>query len=608
MTKRFLTALLGPLVLAGAAIGIAGPVAAQETRYTVEIKGVEGREGLNNLLRDVSRLVALQDEPPPSPIGLRRRADADLDRMTAALRSAGFYDGIIDLEIDISAQPARVVVNIEEGERYRITSITLKGKDGQPLEGDLPRAEDLGLAIGGPADGPEITDAEGRLLPRFAERGYAYARVLDRKYVVDHAKRGMDITFTVDPGPKVDFGPLTITGLEEVEARAVRRRLPWRTGSPYRPSVMEEGREALADLGVFSSVRMRLGDEPDAEGQAPVLIDLQEREMRYVGFGARYSTEDGFGANAYWGHRNLLGGAEQFRVGAEIAGISRRGTTTDVSELDYRLITTFREPDFLSRRQSLNLSAEAVSERPDAYRRDAIVLTAAVERRFSRTLTGTAGITLEQSRIEENVQSTTNTLVGLPLSLAWDKSNDLLNPTEGFRLAGNVTPYLAALGDSSSFATARVSGTTYFDFSSDGSYVAALRGVYGAVIGGGLLDVPADKRFYAGGGGSIRGYGYQKVGPLDPEGDPLGGVSLLEFSAEMRIKVTENIGIVPFIDAGNVYETEYPDFSDGLRYAAGIGGRYYTAIGPIRVDAAVPLNKRRGDNAFQLYVSIGQAF
>lgn len=603
MRKRFLmSALTGVSLLA------VMPVLAQETRYEVEIRGVEDRQGLNNLLRDVSRLVALRDEPPPSPIGLRRRADADLDRMTAALRSAGFYDAIIDLEIDVEAKPAKVIVNVEEGERYRITSLTLKGKDGKDLAGDLPTAADLGLAVGSPADGPEIQTAEGRILPRFAEKGYAYATVLDRKYIVDHAKTGMDITYMIDPGPKVNFGRIQVSGLEDVEERAVRRRMPWRPGLPYHPSVMEEGRQALADLGVFSSVRVRLADAPDDEGNAPVLIDVQERDMRYVGFGADYSTEDGFGANAYWGHRNLLGGAEQFRVGAQIAGISRRGTTTDISELDYRLITTYKQPDFLSRRQSLNLSAEAVSERPDAYRRDAIVLTAAVDRKFNRELTGSLGVTLEQSKIDESQQSTTNTLLGFPVALTWDKSNDLLNPTEGFRLAGNVTPYFAAFGDSSSFATARVSGSTYFDFSDNGKYVAALRGVYGAVIGGGLLDVPADKRFYAGGGGSIRGYGYQKVGPRDADGEPTGGVSLLEFSAEMRIKVTENIGIVPFVDAGNVYTTEYPDFGEGMRYAAGIGGRYYTPIGPIRVDAAMPLNKRSGDNSFQLYVSIGQAF
>lgn len=595
------------LVLATAALPVATVAQAQQTPYTVVIEGVDDQPVLSDLMRNVSSLVELQDEPPPSPIGLGRRADADLDRFKAALRSEGFYDALVLAEIDTDVSPATVLIKVEEGSPYRVTRVALVSADGSPLPDGAPSADGLGLPVGAVARAPAVIDAENRILPRFAERGYAYARLLDRKLVVDHATRGMDVTYVVDPGPKVSFGPITINGLEEVSERAARRRLPWRVGDDYHPATMEEGRQALADLGVFSSVRLRLADEPTPDRQAPVMIDLAERAMNFVGFGADYGTEDGFGANAYWGDRNFFGNAERFRVDARVAGIARRGETK-ASDFDYRLGTSFMQPDFLSRRQSLNLSAEALSERPDAYRRKALVLTAAVERRMSKGLTASLGVTAEQSRVVENTQRTSNTLVGFPLAVTWDQSNDLLNPTKGFRLSGAVTPYLAALGDSSSFAIARVGGSTYFDFSDNGDYVAALRGVYGAVVGGGLLDVPADKRFYAGGGGSIRGYGYQEVGPRDVLGDPLGGVSLLEMSAEMRIKVTENIGVVPFVDAGNVYTTEYPKLGQGLRYAAGVGGRYYTPIGPIRVDVAVPLNRRTGDKTFQFYISIGQAF
>jgi len=475
------------------------------------------------------------------------------------------------------------------------------------LPDDAPLPETLGLAVGSPARSPAVVDAEAHILPRFAEKGYAYARIIDRKLVVDHAAQGMDVTYIVDPGPKVTFGPLTIGGLDEVSERAVRRRLPWRTGDDYHPAVMEDGRQSLADLGVFSSVRLRLADQPTDDKQAPVLIDVAERAMNYVGFGADYGTEDGFGANAYWGDRNFFGNAEKLRVDASVAGIARRGETS-ASDFDYTLAGTYQQPDFLSRRQSLNLSAKALSERPDAYRRQALVLTGAVERTLSKGLKASLGVTAEQSHIKETAQTTENTLLGVPMAVTWDTTDDLLNPTKGVRASGAVTPYLAALGDSSSFAIARISGSTYFDFGDKGDYVAALRGVYGAVVGGSLLDIPADKRFFAGGGGSVRGYGYQDVGPLDDEGDPTGGSSLLELSAEMRIKVTDAIGVVPFIDAGNVYTTEYPKLGKGLRYAAGIGGRYYTVIGPIRMDVAVPLNKRSGDKAFQFYISIGQAF
>lgn len=583
------------------------PVLAQETRYEVTIEGVEDQPDLSRLLNEVSSLVALKEQPPPSPIGLGRRADADLERFRAALRSEGFYDAIVNAEIDVDVVPAKVLILVEEGARYRVTGVHLTGPSGEGLPEGGPSADALGLAVGSPARAPSVVDAEARILPRLAERSYAYAKLLDRRLVVDHATQGMDVTYLVDPGPKVTFGEITFNGLDEVSERAARRRLPWRAGDPYHPATIEDGRQALADLGVFSSVRLRLADEPTTDDTAPILVDLAEREMNYVGFGADYGTEDGFGANAYWGDRNLMGNAEKLRVDASVAGISRRGETS-ASDFDYRLAGTYQQPDFLSRNQALNLSAEALSERPDAYRRQALVLTGAIERKLAKGLKASLGVTAEQSRIEESTQTTKNTLIGVPMALSWDQSNDLLNPTQGFRLAGAVTPYLAAFGDSSSFAIARVEGRTYFDFKDDGWYVGALRGVYGAVIGGGLLDVPADKRFFAGGGGSIRGYGYQEVGPRDPNGEPLGGVSLLELSAEMRVKVTEDIAVVPFVDAGNVYTSEYPKLGQGLRYAAGIGGRYYTVIGPIRLDVAVPLNKRDGDKAFQFYISIGQAF
>lgn len=581
---------------------------AQDADYQVTIKGVEDQPDLARLLNEVSSLVTLRDDPPPTAIGLGRRADADIERFRSALRSEGFYDARVSVEIDVDQTPAQVLIDIEEGPVYRVTGLTLTGPDGTALPDGAPGIDKLGgLVVGAPARSPVIVETEARLVPRFAEKSYAYAKLLERQLVVDHAVQGMDVTFAVDPGPPVTFGPVTILGMDEVAPRAARRRLPWKVGDPYSPALMEEARQSLAELGVFSSVRLQLGESPTADNQAPVLIDVAERELNFVGFGANYGTEDGFGANAFWGDRNLLGEAQKFRADASVAGISRRGET-DASEFDYRLLATYQEPDFFSRRQSLNLSAEAVSERPDAYRRQALVLTGAVERKFTRTLKASLGLTAEQSRIEENAQTTQNTLIGVPFAVTWDQSDDLLNPTRGFRLSGAITPYLAALGDSSSFTMARVGGSYYADFSDDGAYVGAVRGAYGAVVGGGLLDVPADKRFFAGGGGSIRGYGFQEVGPRDAVGEPLGGVSLLEVAVEMRVKVTETIGVVPFIDAGNVYTREYPDLGDGLRYAAGVGGRYYTPIGPIRLDVAVPLNPRSGDKPFQFYISIGQAF
>ncbi|HYC05296.1 MAG TPA: autotransporter assembly complex family protein [Azospirillaceae bacterium] len=581
------------------------------TRYDVEIQGVE-ENWLRELLGGISSLMNLRDEPPPSPIGLRSRARADEERLMAALRSEGFYDSSLEVEVTLEPEPAKAVIQVRPGERYRLREVLALTPQGKTLPSGPVDPKEIELEPGEPARGPDIVSAQDALTSVLAKKGYAYARVEDRRLVVDHATRTMDVTFVVDPGPEVRLGTVQFVGLEKLKEKAAQRRIPWKPGAEYRPELLNEGRDELSDLQVFDAVRLRIPDKAPADtGEGPVTVpvtaEVTERERHFIGFGAEYSTADGFGANAYWGHRNLLGGAERFRVGAELSGIGRTAFG-DPGSFDYRLTTEYLEPDFLARNQQLKLSALLVSESPEAFSREAAILTALVEREFFKGFTGTAGITFEQSKVTENLQTTKNTLIGFPVGVTWDNSDDLLNPTRGFRVSGVVTPYAALLGDSSSFVIARTVGSLYIPFDEEGRTVAAGRLALGTAMGGKVLNVPADKRFYAGGGGSVRGYGYQRVGPRDPENDPLGGRSLFEVGAEVRFRVTESIGLVPFIDGGNVYTTEYPDLTENLRWGAGLGVRYYSPLGPVRLDVGVPINKQRGDASWQLYISIGQAF
>lgn len=602
--RRNLAVLLAAVLTASVQ---ARPSSAQQTPYTVELR-VSGDDGLRALLNDVSRLVGLREDPPPSPLGLRRRAEADRERLAAALRSEGYYAATLDIAVDTGAEPASVGITVDPGPRYAIAEVEVRSADGTPLPGPPISPEELELPAGAPARGPAVERAGDAIPGILALRGHAFARVVDRTAQVNHARRAMRVAFVVDPGPFVRFGEVRVQGLDRIEEAAVRRRLRFGRGDPYDPAALDRTRRALIDLGVFSGVRLRVRNEPDERGLWPVDVIVTERPMRFVGVGLSYGTEDGFAANAYWGHRNLLGGAERFRVGATIAGVGR-SDFTDPGEFDYRIGASFQERDFLSPLQVLDLSVEAVSERPEAYRRNALVLSGIVTRPIASGLTGSLGLTVEQSRIDEGVRTTTNTLLGVPAALTFDRTDDPLDPRRGFRLNAAATPFLSLLGDSGSFLQSRIGGSTYFDLTGDGGLVAAVRGTYGAIVGlGGLFDVPADKRFYAGGGGSIRGYGFQQVGPRDPDGEPQGGLSLLEVSTEVRYRVGGNLGLVAFVDGGNVYRSEYPRLAEELRWGAGVGVRYFTAIGPIRADIAVPLNRRPGDETWALYVSIGQAF
>jgi translocation and assembly module TamA len=580
------------------------PVSAQETPYEVTLTGVEDNS-LRELLEGTTTLFRLNEQPPPSPIGLRRRADADRERIQTALRSVGFYDGKVEIEVDTSVEPAKVNVAVTPGPVYTFDRITVAGAGGVALEGAPITASDLGIQVGEAALAARVVDAESRATNRLGERGFAFARIAERRAVVDHETRTMDVTYIIDPGPLTRYGDVSVQGLDRVTEQLVRNRIPWKPGEEYRPEEIEDARLSISNLGVFSSVRVGLDREPGPDGVTPVTVTVAERPRRVIGAGFSYSTEDGLATNAYWGHRNLFGGAEQFRVSATLARIGEN----DPTDIEVRLNTNFRKPDFLMLNQALILDATLLRERPDAYDRDAVVLSALLERKLSDALTVSGGVTLEQSSVTDNLGGTIDsTLFGVPLHVSYDGTNDLLDPTRGFRTDLLVTPYKQIGGQGSIFSIARITNSAYYDFAGDGRFVAAGRFSLGSVFGSSTADIPADKRFYAGGGGSIRGYGFQDVGPRDALGEPTGGRSLIEVGAEMRIKITDTIGIVPFIDGGNVYDSPTLDFSEELRWGAGIGARYYTAFGPLRVDVAVPLDKRPGDSSWQLYISIGQAF
>ena len=600
--------LAGPAPAAGQATDGAGSLLETSQPYEVHIAGepdpIPGE--VRDLLAETSTLVQLKDKAPPSLVGLRRRAETDDDRLQAALRSLGYYDGQVDIRIDPEVQPARVTIGVEAGPRYEIAKVEIVDPDGRPVPGAT--AGRIGVEPGQPALAASVVDGEAHLLNWLAEEGHAYARVTERRALVDHARRVMEVSYVVSAGPVTRLGTVTFRGLDRLQAASALRRVPWQPGvTRYSPKRLEDFRNDLTELGVFSSVRVRLAEEAEADGTASVIVDVKERDRRYIALGVSYSTSDGIGATATWGHRNLLGGGERLELSTSVGGIARSGTS--FGRIDYKVAAKYRQPDFLSRNQFLLLGLDLLSESPDAYDRRAAVATAAVERHFSRKLVGSAGITSERSQIvERSGRRTDNTLLGLPVTLAWDRSDDLLNPTRGFRLNSAVTPYVAAFGGSDRFTPIRAGGSLYIPLSADGHTVWASRALMGAIIGNATLTVPADKRFYAGGGGSVRGYGFQQIGPKDATGQPIGGRSLVEVGTELRFRVTENIGLVPFVDGGNVYDTEYPRLAKGLRWGAGIGARYHTGFGPFRLDFGFPIGRRPGESSWQLYLSLGQAF
>ncbi len=589
---------LPPAVVAVAllALGGATEVDAETIAYEVEFRGIPDNT-LRRMLEEASDTLGLRDRPPATLALLRRRAQGDLSAMENALHSQGFYAGAVEVTIQEEETPVRVVFDIERGPRYRFGEITLKlAPDAEPPPFPLPSPAEFEIRQGDRALSRTILNAERAILRYLTLKGYPFPLMETRRVVVDHAEESVNVTYVLRPGPYAEFGPVTFEGAESVKEDFLAVKLPWEEGDPYDNRLLRRAQENLGDTGLFALTRVTAASEVDEAGRLPIHVELSERRPRTIRAGVSYKTDERFGARLAWEHRNLFQRAERLTLGAGVSGISTYGEAS------------FEKPVFSHPDQTLRLQFRAAEDRPDAYDSLSLMTSAMLERRLSPRLVVGGGIRLRAAEVEQFEQIQRAGLIALPLFLDWDGRDDPLNPTEGAHLNVRIAPYHDVGGHDLGYLRAFVSGAGYFEAIEDPSLVLAARGGLGLMYGTEREDIPADERFYAGGGGSIRGYPYQTVGPLVDD-IPTGGLSLVELSLEARYRFTDTMGVVAFLDGGNVYETEYPEVWDDLRWGAGLGFRYYTPIGPLRVDIAAPLDRRRDvDDAFQLYVSVGHAF
>jgi translocation and assembly module TamA len=567
-----------------------------EIAYRVAIEGVENA-ALRQLLEGVSETVSLVDRPPPSLIRLRRRAEDDRPRLQQALRSEGYYDATIALDIAAEREPVEVRFQVTPGPQYRFREVAIDVAPTEPAL-DLPSRRRLGIARGEPALSQKVLDAEAALLAAARAQGHALARLGQRQAVVDHDADAMDLTVMLEPGPQVRFGEIHIEGLSSVKEDAVRRRLPWQPGEVITSERLAAGRSALFDSGLFSSVMVNLGSTPDAAGQLPVTVELNERKHRSIGIGASFRTDEGLGGNLSWEHRNLFGRGERLTV------------ELDGSFLGAHLSGSFRKPDFWRPDQSLLADAELAYDNTDAFESRSVGGSAGLERRLAPKRTISAALAFRAAQIQERGQDEEEFgLLSLPVVFQWDRSNDLLNPTRGGRLIADNEPFVDVFGNDLAFNKTRLTYSHYLKVLDSPGVVLAARGSIGTLFGASRDEIPADERFYAGGGGSVRGFGFQLAGELDDDHNPIGGRSVLELSGEVRLRLTESFGVVAFVDAGSAFGATLPDPSETpLRVGAGPGLRYFSPIGPVRLDIGFPVNPRDSDDSFQLYVSLGQAF
>ncbi|WP_313102065.1 autotransporter assembly complex family protein [Brevundimonas sp.] len=591
------------LLLASVALWAVCGHAAAAAEPKAEIRGDVDAE----LRRRLEQAVGQVDEAPANRFEARRRARSAMEAAQALLRSEGYYQPTLQDDVEGEEKPV-AVVTVMPGRRFELseTKVNWVAPVPDPAAQSAATA-DIGLKPGDPGRAADILDAEGRIVANLTREGYADAKAEPRRVVVDHA------TFTVQPNFNIASGELVRLDGVLVRTRGptnpdwVANLAPWKAGDRYDPEDVAELERRLLDTGVYDGVNVSLAslDQVTPEGLRPVVVGLSDRPRSLLEAGATYSTAEGVGVDVFQTRYNRFGRAATLKYGGRYASI------------DSRLGAEASFPHWGKAGRTLKLSGYLINEQTDAYDRSAVSVNADLSQRIGKTSFFTYGLGVDAGQYTENrFDPITQAPITFDRDLAivtgraiafMDRSNDPLDPTRGYRLYVSAQPTAVTGEDTVLFLKTEAQATAYLPLQDGAKTVLAGRARIGSIVGGEELTVPSDRLFYSGGGGSVRGYSYQSINPRLPDNTPRGGLSLFETSIEVRHDIGQKFQAVGFVDAGAIGFQETPNLTN-MRYGAGVGVRYKLPFGPVRADIAVPLNKREGDAAFQLYISIGQAF
>ena len=661
MTPAYLSNRSGVLLLIAIVLLYGAPFAraADPQPYKVDMAST-GDSGLNSTLKATSELETLRKTAPVGPFGLIGRARGDLERLKTVLESFGYYQSYVEIRIDglplddpgvgeeltsrSKDDDSEIKITFSIGPLYHLRNVE--------IDGEVPPGADKVLALegGAPAVAADVLGAGDRLLNWLEDQGYAFAKVDTPIAHEDPPNRVLDVSFHAQTGTLVKIGEIRIRGLKDMKEAFVRKRLLLHTGEQYGATKIEAARKDLLALGVFSSVSVRLGTKPDSQGRIPVTFNARERKGHAVSVSGAYSSDLGGSTGVSWTKRNVSGKADSLTLSATAINL---GGGTSTNGIGYDVNGKYLIPDWKERDQSLQTAIGAIRQSLDAYDQTAYTGTVTVNRKLSSIWSVSAGLGIEQERIDqhecyvgqcEDLRPGCNlinrtperdatypppcderfsyTLLSLPITALFNTTgldSPLEDATHGMRVSLSVTPTFSFGHPSTRFFVTQGTGSLYFDLNNigfnktPGRSVLALRALAGLAAGASQFSLPPDQRFYAGGSGTIRGYRYQSVGPLFPNGNPVGGTAINAGSVEYRQRFGTNFGTAVFLDAGNVSKNLNP-LNGQLKSGAGVGLRYYTPIGPIRLDVAVPLQRRSGreeanpDDSFEIYIGLGQAF
>lgn len=568
---------------------------AQTYSYNVSLFGLDAAEfdSVNTSFKEASLLELERSKPLVSVANLQGRLKTDLKLLNRILRAEGYYNGTITHKLSRQDNHFTIEFYVTPGPLYYFAETKLEYQLPLPPEDmRLKLSHAVNSVYRSPAKAATVITTEAKLAQLLPQLGFPFAQPINRTLLVDHKTQTMQITFFLDTGQRRRFGTTDINGLSAIKESYIKRFIPWTSGDFFDQSALKDLQLTLTNTKLFAAINYKV--TPTEEDRANVDIILTETQHRTISTSAGYSTSEGVSGEVSWEHRNFLsrGNWLKFIV---------RG-----AEIEQSISGHLEIPNFSRLNQTLSFNAAYRRQDTDAFLANTINTSAGIAREIHPKLALRTGLELEYSDITDTEGIRHFYIASLPIGLRWDSSDDLLDPTHGLRVSLLVAPHYGVDGKNFTFLKNELEASAYFPLM-DNKVIFALRSRLGSITGTETTTLPATRRFYAGGGGSIRGFSFQQVGPLSADGTPLGGRSVSEFSAELRWRSLQNISFVPFIEGGNVYDQQFPTFSN-LRWGAGIGMRYHTDIGPIRLDVAFPLNREERDSSFQIYISLGQAF
>lgn len=548
--------------------------------------------------------------------GLIARAKGDYRRIQAALYNEAHYGGGISIKVngreaaDIPAgtqvpDTSIVDVVVTPGNAFSFRDSIVMNPAPAPSDPkdvvDLPK--DRGFADGEPARAKVVRLAGELSREAWRQQGFPKARVSKQTVTAVHQEDYLRVFLWMAEGPHAVYGDVTIEGTERMDPEFVRYMTGLIEGEEFDPDDLEKARKRLERLGVFSLQKIEEAPDVQANGSLPISIITSEKKLRRLGVGATLSTIDGAGVEAYWLHRNLFGKAESLRIEGQIAGF---GETVNYDEIDYLLGAEFTKPGIFNPDTDLKLGITAKREVNETYTETSISGEATLTHYYSDELTFTGGLFAEFGEYTDTFGTRDLFTTGILTEATFDNRDNKLEPTNGFYADLKARPFYEWEFESAGLHL-ELEGRTYLALGSKNTVLAG-RVKLGSLAGISVSEASPDLLFFTGGGGSVRGYGYKNIGVMEPDGSISGGRSLLEGSLELRQRFTDSFGAVAFVDVGTVGAESMIDFSEDIKVGIGAGLRYYTGLGAIRLDVAVPLDPNEDDPDFGIYVGIGQAF